>query len=1030
MKTSTIILIIFLTTSLIHHRVQAQCPVTAFVNPSTVLCGQMVNLTAVADGCRPLNNNFNDGTINAGGTQPWQSTNGATVQNGTGAHSCVGPPAEGAYSLWMGTDVAAPRAITTNGYDLTACSAVSATLCFDMKYGYQGGPTPCEGIDLPEEGVYIQYRIGAGAWQTLQYYDPNGGTDPNLTQWRRYCIDVPLAALGTNTSFRWYQDQSSGAGFDAWGLDNMVINLNVPGYTFDWAHDAQGPSSSPSTPAVQVTSNSTYTVTYTNGVETCSSNVSVTVISPTASATITPNIVCAGNQVQLDAISSIVAPPPSTCGVNADAACTPFSTIADEQQVGTGTTTIAYNTGGNNVFGNYGDAYQTAQILFRASELTAAGIVAGQINSLSFDIERIETSGGGGAAGVVYPNIRISMGCTNRSVLGTSGGQLALATGLSQVYSGTNVNITPGMFPFFFNQSYNWDGVSNIVVQVCWFFPNGTGAQDPPPNGMDNYYAFCRYNSPGYGCYRYSGTNFSPGGCSTGDFVGYNTRRPNVLFGFCKPSNAVLTYNWISNPAGFTSNIKNPTHNPTQNTTYTVAINQSGMPAACAATANVNVTTYRPAITITPNPAQICAPATSVNLVASATTNAGALGGKTYTNTTSGAIAEGTGEVSCTGALPGATFTRTITVSGASPATIGANPIQSLFFNLNCPSTGDFRVRLISPAGTAIILVNRRGGTGDNFVNTTFTPGASTLVSGGSAPFSAGPYIPENLLNTFPAGENVNGTWTLEIIDYCKPFSGTTAGTFVSWGIVFNAPNEMGTYTWSPPTSLSSTNTAATTCSTTSTRTYTVTATDNSGCSNTATVTVNVGCVLPVELISFGSSCKDNGIWLNWEVASQHENKYFIIERSEDGITFESIGQVKGDGTFLETKTFEFQDLNKSRDNFYYYRLAQVDLNGQKNYLKTILYKDCIEQEESCIKVFPTVVMNRELKVKTAYLKQDLNQIFIFDMYGKLVYETMIDKNESLYVTVPIPESIRSGMYYIKSNDEMLEFCEQKIIIQ
>ena len=37
----------------------AQCPVTAYASPSSIYCGQTVALSAVADGCKPLNNNFN-----------------------------------------------------------------------------------------------------------------------------------------------------------------------------------------------------------------------------------------------------------------------------------------------------------------------------------------------------------------------------------------------------------------------------------------------------------------------------------------------------------------------------------------------------------------------------------------------------------------------------------------------------------------------------------------------------------------------------------------------------------------------------------------------------------------------------------------------------------------------------------------------------------------------------------------------------------------------------------------------------------
>ncbi|MCE3295266.1 MAG: hypothetical protein K0R65_980 [Crocinitomicaceae bacterium] len=1007
-------LLIFLALFPAGKKLYAQCPVTAYANPSTIFCGSSVSLTAVADGCKPLNNNFNDGTINAGGTQPWASTNGATVQNGTGTHACVGPPSEGAYSLWMGTTVAAPRAITTNGYDLTACNAVSATLCFDMKYGTQANASPCEGIDLPEEGVYIQYSVNGGAWQTLQYYDPNGGSDPTLTSWTRYCLDIPMAALGTNTAFRWFQSQSSGAGFDAWGLDNMVINLNVPGYTFDWSHDAQGPSSSPATANVNPTSNSTYTVSYTNGVETCSASVNVTVITPTATALAAATTVCPGSPVQLTAQSSISAPPPTTCGVNATAACTPFTTVADEQQVGTGTTTIAYNTGGENVFGNFGDAYQTSQILFRASDLLAAGVVAGQINSISFDIQRIETSGGSTMSNLIYPNIRISMGCTALTALTST-----YVAGLNQVYSGTNVQVTTGMTPFFFSQSYNWDGVSNIVVQVCWFFPNGASAQDNPPNGTANFYAFCRYNSPGYNCYRYSGTNFSPGSCGTSDFVSVLNRRPNVIFGFCKPNPAPLTYNWTSNPAGFTSASRTPSASPNVATTYTVSVNQAGSPAGCAATSSVSVAmSPLPTVSINPSPVEICASQgeTSEVLNAFASTASSSGAPKTYSSSAGTAVPDG--NTSCTGA---GTANNTITVGGASPITLAANPVQSVTINMTCARTNDYEIYLIAPNGTSSLIVNRRGGTGTAMAATIVTGGAALPTAGGIS----GTFGPDN---PFPTTGNVNGVWTLRVIDKCKPTAITSStGTVTSWSITFNAPDDIASFSWSPATNLSSTTTAYTVTNTTTPRTYTVTATTSLGCTGQASVNVLVGCTLPVELASFDLKCREeSGVLISWEVLSQSNNDYYTLERSHDGINFEAVTRIEGEGTTSQPRMYTYIDETNFREETYY-RLRQTDFNGTSQLLYTEFLAPC-GRDNKCVGIYPNPISSNQFFIETEPGASELT-VELHDMYGHLVLSETLGQAAGK-VPVSLPGTISAGMYFISSRNDKIKFCEQKILVQ
>ena len=113
----------------------------------------------------------------------------------------------------------------------------------------------------------------------------NGGFDPVLTSWTRYCLNIPAAAFTTSTRFRWFQNASSGVGFDTWGLDDMVITLNTPGFTYDWAHDAQAPNASPSTPPVTPSATTTYTVTATDANSCTATDAVIVAINPGATVT-------------------------------------------------------------------------------------------------------------------------------------------------------------------------------------------------------------------------------------------------------------------------------------------------------------------------------------------------------------------------------------------------------------------------------------------------------------------------------------------------------------------------------------------------------------------------------------------------------------------------------------------------------------------------------------------------------------------------------------------------------------------------
>jgi hypothetical protein len=84
---------------------------------------------------------------------------------------------------------------------------------------------------------------------------------------------------------------------------------------------------------------------------------------------------------------------------------------------------------------------------------------------------------------------------------------------------------------------------------------------------------------------------------------------------------------------------------------------------------------------------------------------------------------------------------------------------------------------------------------------------------------------------------------------------------------------------------------------------------------------------LPVQLTNFTIKKTNNEIFLDWIVASESDNEKFIVERSNDGVLFERLGEVysKGD-TDVKTK-YNFKDSYPLK-GYNYYKLLQRDNNG------------------------------------------------------------------------------------------------------
>ena len=211
------------------------------------------------------------------------------------------------------------------------------------------------------------------------------------------------------------------------------------------------------------------------------------------------------------------------------------------------------------------------QILVRAAELQSAGISAGNITGLAFDI--VTTSGN------VISGFEIEMKSTTQQSLSSwSNNNLATYFGPASYTDQIGWNQHNFSSPFF------WDGTSNIVIQTCFY--NNSWSSNAVMN-MSNY----GYNSL---IYRRR-DNSSP--CNSNWINGVETQRPNIRFSWVDPSSPPITnfstsgsntcsglvsfYDQTSNsPTGWlwnfgdgnSSSQQNPTHSYTSSGNYTVEL--------------------------------------------------------------------------------------------------------------------------------------------------------------------------------------------------------------------------------------------------------------------------------------------------------------------------------------------------------------------------------------------------------------------------------------------------------------------------
>jgi hypothetical protein len=91
------------------------------------------------------------------------------------------------------------------------------------------------------------------------------------------------------------------------------------------------------------------------------------------------------------------------------------------------------------------------------------------------------------------------------------------------------------------------------------------------------------------------------------------------------------------------------------------------------------------------------------------------------------------------------------------------------------------------------------------------------------------------------------------------------------------------------------------------------------------------GSALPVEWLSFDAQKFGSDVLLKWKTASELNNDRFEIERSDDAINFEYIGEKDGKGNAANISTYDFID-ETPRNGLNFYRLKQIDFDGEFEY--------------------------------------------------------------------------------------------------
>jgi hypothetical protein len=180
---------------------------------------------------------------------------------------------------------------------------------------------------------------------------------------------------------------------------------------------------------------------------------------------------------------------------------------------------------------------------------------------------------------------------------------------------------------------------------------------------------------------------------------------------------------------------------------------------------------------------------------------------------------------------------------------------------------------------------------------------------------------------------------------------------------------------------------------------------------------------LPVKINSITAKAEQGKIKLEWNNETEINTSLYIIERSENGISFSPVGNIIASGNHQ----YIWYDVNPAATNNYY-RIVMKDQSGNTSYSSVVRVKLNFTNAE--LSVYPNPVNNGRLNLQLANLEKGKVTINLYNNAGQLIFNTAVEYNGGTQTqTIQLPLSVSKGDYMLVAKGAA-ESLNQKIIIQ
>jgi len=158
---------------------------------------------------------------------------------------------------------------------------------------------------------------------------------------------------------------------------------------------------------------------------------------------------------------------------------------------------------------------------------------------------------------------------------------------------------------------------------------------------------------------------------------------------------------------------------------------------------------------------------------------------------------------------------------------------------------------------------------------------------------------------------------------------------------------------------------------------------------------------------------------LVWQTATEINNKYFEVERSFNGTEWNKISVITSkalNGNSTGILSYDFEDDVTFYSGIIYYRLKQVDLDGNAKYSSIVQVNKGAADQNMFVQVYPNPVTNAGFRVRLLSSKDDMVKVSIVNAAGNTVYtgnQNKIITGENVLVVSDV-QQLAAGMYIVQ----------------